>query len=355
MSGKKWIGIFFSIIIVLTLILSMIIIIVDPYFHYHKPLSFLNYKLNDERYSNNGIIKRFNYDAMIIGTSLDENFKNSEFDNLFNCNSIKVTIAGAGLKEIADQTKFAIEYNPSIKQILYGIKYANLLPNEDDEDEGEDIQDLKYLYDDNLLNDCKYIFNGQALRRAGEDILYTIMGKQTGFDEYANWNDLYVFSKEKALGTYNRQENKVENTNLSEDEKNRVLENINQNIIDIVKKNENITVYLFLAPHNIIWWDYVSQRGETLKYFEAEEMLIDMLLECNNVKLYSFFNNTELICNLDKYIDEEHYSEDINSQILKWIKEDEYLITKENKDEYLKQEREFYLNYNYDSIFENSK
>lgn len=75
------------------------------------------------------------------------------------------------------------------------------------------------------------------------------------------------------------------------------------------------------------------------------------MLEYDNVKLYSFFNNYDLICNLNNYKDTAHYSEKINSQILQWIKNDEYLITKDNVDEYLEQEREFYLNYDYDSIF----
>ena len=76
-----------------------------------------------------------------------------------------------------------------------------------------------------------------------------------------------------------------------------------------------------------------------------------MLLDYSNVKIYSFFNNFDLICNLDNYKDYTHFDGKINSQILNWIKNDEYLLTKENKDEYLKAERDFYLNYDYDSIF----
>ena len=60
-----------------------------------------------------------------------------------------------------------------------------------------------------------------------------------------------------------------------------------------------------------------------------------------------------MICNLDNYKDIMHYSEDINSHILEWIKDDEYLLTKENAGEYLKNEKEFYMNYNYESIFNN--
>ena len=33
--------------------------VIDPVFHYHKPLSGLSYYLWDERYQNDGIVKQF--------------------------------------------------------------------------------------------------------------------------------------------------------------------------------------------------------------------------------------------------------------------------------------------------------
>lgn len=39
--------------------------VVDPFFHYHKPLECLSYPLNNERYQNDGIVKHFDYDAVI--------------------------------------------------------------------------------------------------------------------------------------------------------------------------------------------------------------------------------------------------------------------------------------------------
>lgn len=79
----------FGIILILVLT-AVTVIIIDPYFHYHKPISFVSYKLSNQRYINDGIVKHFNYDAVITGTSMTENFKSSQFDKLFNVNSVKV-------------------------------------------------------------------------------------------------------------------------------------------------------------------------------------------------------------------------------------------------------------------------
>ncbi len=351
MSSKKWIMIFFSILLILALITAIIIYTVDPYFHYREPKSFFGYNLENERYINNGILKNFDYDAIITGTSLDENFKTSEFDSLFNYKSIKVPLSGAEYKELADQMKIAIKSNANLKCILYGIKSEDLLNDKDRDDYGEYPT---YLYDDNIFNDYRYILSGQALIKVFKDFSLSLIGKnKSSFDEYVNWNDEYVFSKEKVLSNYKRITDKKESTNLTEEEKNTIIGNINQNLIDIIKENKNITFLLFIAPNSILGWDKISQNGQILKYLQAEEILVKSLIEFNNVKFYSFNNNYDLVCNLDNYKDFEHYSEDINSQILHWIKEDKYLLTKENVEEYLKKEKEFYINYDYNSIFEN--
>ena len=71
----------------------------------------------------------------------------------------------------------------------------------------------------------------------------------------------------------------------------------------------------------------------------------------DNIKLSSFFNNYNLICDLENYKDMLHYGEDINSKILLWVFNGDYQITKDNYQGYCEGERTFYLNYDYEKIF----
>ena len=114
-SSKQWVVVFVTFFIIILLGIASITIIIDPYFHYHKPLSGLQYPISNQRYQNDGILKHFEYDAIIIGTSMTENFKASEFDKIFGVNSIKVPFSGASYKEINDNLKTAIKYNSDIK------------------------------------------------------------------------------------------------------------------------------------------------------------------------------------------------------------------------------------------------
>ena len=95
----------------------------------------------------------------------------------------------------------------------------------------------------------------------------------------------------------------------------------------------------------------MNQEGMINYYFEAELIATELLLDCPNVRLYNFHDKYDIITNLDNYRDKEHYGAHINSMILKWISQEDGLVTKENYMELFEKEKEYYLNYDYESIF----
>jgi hypothetical protein len=95
----------------------------------------------------------------------------------------------------------------------------------------------------------------------------------------------------------------------------------------------------------------MNQEGMMRWQFDAELIATELLLDCPNVKLYNFNDKYDIIENLDNYRDKEHYGSWINSMILEWIANDEGLVTKDNYLDRLEIEKEYYLNYDYESIF----
>ena len=57
--STKWIIAFVSIFLAILLLIGTFMIVVDPYFHYHKPIEGLGYSLENERSKNNGNVKTF--------------------------------------------------------------------------------------------------------------------------------------------------------------------------------------------------------------------------------------------------------------------------------------------------------
>ena len=102
MNYRRFVSIVFFVVLLGIVSAASMVVYIDPYFHYHKPNPEFYYNLKSQRYQNDGILKHFDYDAIITGTSMTENFKSSEFDSLYSVNSIKVSYSGGSFKEIND-------------------------------------------------------------------------------------------------------------------------------------------------------------------------------------------------------------------------------------------------------------
>lgn len=328
---------------------ALLVYVFDPYFHYHKPFPFVRYRLYDERYTNDGISRHFDYNAMVTGTSMAQNFKPSEIDALYGVKSVKETFSGSGLKEQSENLERALRRNDDLKTVFWSLDY-NILMRDKDWTQYEGYP--TYLYDDNPWNDVSYLFNKSILYHGVlTNIVMTLTGQEsTSMDEYSSW-DKPTGSKYIKASYIRPEEAAPMAPHLEDFEYKWVTETIQQNIVDLVKQYPDTTFYIFYTPYSIYYWDYRIKEGLLLAQFEAEEIATKMLLECDNVKLYNFFNHYDVVCNPDNYRDKEHYSAEINSRILEWMTTDEDRITKDNYLQRLEEEKEFYMNYDYDSLF----
>lgn len=350
-SAKKWSITLLATIFILLISLGGVTAIVDPFFHYHAPLAMIEYPLRNERYQNDGIVKHFKYDAIITGSSMTQNFKASEFDELFGVNSVKVPFSGGSYREVNENIQRAVEANTDIKIILRGLDYAAILKEKDSIN--YDVNSYPtYLYDDIWYNDVKYLFNKETLLNTEYVIRFTKTGnKTTTFDVYSNWMDSYKFGKEAVDESYVRPEKSDKVFKLTFQDYKILRDNLEQNVIALAEENPQIQFYLFFTPYSIYYWDGLRQEGVLEKQLEAERAAIEILLEHDNIYLYSFFDDFEMVCNLDNYRDSRHYIEDINSKILLWMCQRKHLLTKDNYQEYCGKIYEFYMNYDYDALF----
>lgn len=349
-NAKKWFRLFFILQFGVLFFIVAMVVIIDPYFHYHKPVEGISYRLYEERYINDGISRNFDYNAIITGTSMTQNFKTSEFDELFGVRSVKEPFSGAGFEELADNLDRALSYNEDCKTVLMCLDY-NGLNREYDWKQYEDYPE--YLYDQNLFNDTSYVLNKSILYSGCFNNLYmTVTGEaSTTFDEYASWGAAYGF--EYIVQSYTRKEETLSMAEgLTGEERERIQDNLERNILPVIEKYPDTEFYFFYAPYSILYWDSLYMEGTMKAQLEAEEMVTDMLLQYDNVHLFSFFENTELVCNLDNYRDKEHYISDVNSYILEQMSQGNYEITTENKEAHMAFMREFYLNFDYDAFYE---
>lgn len=335
-------------------LIAVIVIIVDPVFHFHAPLDGLSYLLNKERYQNDGIVKHFDYDAVITGTSMVENTKSTEVDELFGVKSVKVCFMGGSYREISDNIYTALNSNPNIKLVIRAVDISDLIADSNIHvsNKPESGYDYPiYLYDTNPFNDIEYVLNLKMLGYAVTDIMMTISGLETtSFDEYSNWNGKYEFSKSKVLSSYSRPE-KSKMKMFSEEDKRLVHDNIENNIIKQAKMFPDVEFYLWVPPYSVCYYDVENQKGNLNRLLDATEYEFSLLTDIPNIKLFSFIDRYDIVTDLTLYKDYVHYSEDVNSMIINAMKNGQGMIDKDNYRDYMKKVNAFYKDYDYDSIY----
>lgn len=96
----------------------------------------------------------------------------------------------------------------------------------------------------------------------------------------------------------------------------------------------------------------MKNDGQVDWQIDAEQAAIEEIIKHSNIRLYSFCNNFELICNLENYKDRGHYGEWVNSWILESMQNDKFLLTADNYQEYINTIRNFYNTFDYSSLRE---
>lgn len=348
---RNWIISTLVLTLAVFILFASITIYIDPLFHYHAPLKNYAYPINNERYQNDGITRNFEYDSIITGTSMTENFMKTEADEIFHANFIKIPYNGAFFNEINDRLERAYDNERNVKFIIRGIDYDMLAA---DKNATRDFDYPTYLYNDNIFDDVNYVLNKSILLGQTWDVIRYSRGGEnetTSFDEYVNWHaPKSEFGRDAVLVTYTLNEKAEEQKILSDEERISILENIRQNVTDLADEHPETTFYYFFTPYSICYWDKKNNDGKLNAQLDTERVVIEEILKHPNIKLYSFFNNFELICNLDNYKDFLHYGEWVNSWILEWMWNDEYLLTSDNYMEYVETIQEFYNSYDYESL-----
>lgn len=322
---------------------------IDPYFHFHAPRDGVSYVLNNERYQNNGILRNFDYELVITGSSMSSNFKASEAEQLFSQKAIKTSFRGASLKEVNDNMTAALGYNPELKTIIRPADGTQLL----DPWDKMNYQLPEYLTDDSWLNDIYYLLNKDVFFENTLPVLKASRKQlpPTAFDDYGNWMWEYEFqfNREAVLSHYVRPEQAEKSIPLTGEEFEQARENIFKNLVSIAKEHPEQEFYYFFPPYSLCYFDKLVRSGTWEREIELYRLATELMLTQPNIHLSAFFLEHELIENFNNYTDVHHYSEDINSQLLRWIREGSHELTPETQQEYWDEVWAYYLNFDFDA------
>ena len=349
MKSKTYIKTVLALLIVALLLIGGVNVVVDPLFQYHKPWFGMEPVITNERYQNAGIAKNFEYDNVIIGNSLSENFKVTDIENVFGGKTVKLTASGSHTNDWVYLLDIMKNQSKSPENILFNLD-PYILQYSSEELKHELPM---YLYNQNYFDDVKYLFNFSIMN----DFTYdTLKKNKTG--DIPNYDTAFCVDhvannhvgKDFVLSNYQRAEAVSENKN---DELIRTAsKNINL-LIPYIESMPNTEFNFFISPFSIIFWDNEVRTGNLANWEECYLQTIERVLEYENVTIY-FWNDQDMldrICDLNNYCDEAHYTMEMCEYMTTQMSSGNGILTTDSYKEEIVTFFDFLETYDYDSIF----
>jgi len=337
---------------VLMIAVAVLVIVIDPFFHYHAPIKGISYILDNERYQNDGITRNFEYDALITGTSVSENFRTSMADELFGVTSVKATYAGGYFKEISDGERRALEYNGDIKLVIRSMDM--FFAKSDKDYRNPEAADPSYLYDRDPFNDDAYLYNADVLfMYVNAEIGRTLKGiPADDLDSYMRFAEDRSYGAENVLKFIEGAVPAGEQRSMTEEEKTMLLDNIRENLTANIEAFPDVEFYYYFPPYCIAdWYGNHIAEGDLPAYVELMRLITEEVLKYDNAHVFCFFDDTAIVTDLDNYSDLQHYSGEISDLILTRMANGENELTNDNYVGYFEDIENFYMNYDYSLMY----
>ena len=371
---RKAILAFLTMALAFFILLVALVVYVDPFFHYHRPIAGFPYLVDNQLSQNPGMAEHMEYDSVILGSSMTVNFQTTWFKELMDLNTVKLSYSSAFPKDQANIMDVIFKSDNQVKKVFLGIDVITYTGG---------VEETKYplpeyLYDDNVLNDIQYVLNKDVILNY---ILRPIADPEPTdlSNVYASWWTQEYYSEEWVLHNYTAPAAVAEETPVDEYAL-AAEKNLSANICPYIEANPETEFVIFFPPYSILFWNDVQLENHLDATLEEYRYIANRLNAYDNVEVYFFPDREEIICDLNHYADYSHYHPDFNrymaecfanktnrvakdgqtgmaeeSEINSTDAKQNSTDTKEDEksiDEYLQHMRELAVNFDYQSLLD---
>lgn len=347
---RRAVILFLAAVLTMFLLIIALVVYVDPFFHYHKPLKSFPYLVDNQLAQNPGMAKHMDYDSVILGSSMTVNFNTDWFRELMGLNTIKLSYSGAYPKDQSNIMKIIFASGHEVKKVFLGVDVITYMGGVDE----TKYPIPEYLYDNNYFNDVQYVLN--------KDVLLNYILRPMADPEptdlttvYASWWTEEYYNEQWVLHNYTDPE-KVEEETPADEYIKGTAKNLDVNICPYIEDNPDTQFVVFFPPYSILFWNDVL-KGNHLEATIAEYRYIaERLNEYDNVEVYFFPDREDIVLDLNHYADYSHYHPDYNRFMTECFTNDTGLVAKEGSDkgkpidEYLAHMREIVDNFDFEAL-----
>ena len=351
MSAKKFSIIFIAFIYLGSLfclvLLGILIYLYDPLQAYHKPFFREPSFSSDMRIQNKGIIKHYDFDSFIIGTSMLRNTSANEAVARLGGKWVNISMDGSAFNERAVVLGYLFK-TKNVKQIIGSLDGHSWL--------GEaNTKHFAFLYDGVEFNDIRVYFNKKIILCAlnfsknqecvGEKDLETLTnwakdkGNSSRFGGLNKWLEnkdngqikdtlakLQALAKAQTLPTYDFKPH----TNSIKSSQ----EMLEKNVLRFVRQNPNTKFHFVFPTYSRLSYRLDNNATGYAKTKIVLKWLVSEAQNLPNMKIYGFDDLT-YADEIANYKDLTHYNVDMNSMQLDAIASGTHILTPQNIDAYL--------------------
>ncbi len=351
-SYKKLLLKLFAALIVFCILTMSLFYVYDPLQVYHKSwVTEKSHFMKKMRLQDAGIINNYDFDSIILGTSMLDYTSEKEASAKLKSNFVNLSIPGGDLYERSVILKQALK-KKKLKHVIYSLDTGWDL-NLQRHNKKYPIDNFDFLYDNNPLNDLKVYWNDKYVKCLLTFSLSTeCLGKERGVLRDNKWfigagrmhdnrvgvSQWIKMGKSKNIfnHTHRRLKKPLKEGKAYDKRLTRTYKIINKNLLTHVKRNRKTQFHIIFPPYSrflfAVWRqkDYQKYRlyVETLRY------VVKNSLKYDNLKVYAF-DDLDYLDDLMHYTDSRHYGPEMNSLFLDSIEEEKYFKTEEELEEFI--------------------
>lgn len=336
------------------------IFVFDPWQLFHPPWFRDTVFIENSRFQNAGIINSYDFDSIILGTSIAQNFSNQEASQLFKSSFVNLSMKGGLFSERAIILERVLQ-KKDLKTVILSLDFQlDFSVGESNKDIPRDQYD--FLYNSNRLDDTRIYMDWSLVKCWNvNNLCYDkLPGKRTkDLENLYHWQSSTSNSQRKSGiqgwcrssdNPYTRgwikevitiadgiQDGKYPNRDRLDKKFKRNLEGTFDAYVEpYIKQYSGVTFYLFFPPYSRLRYALLQQGYQTVfdLYCEYIEYVVNRMNTYDNVIVFGF-ETAEFPDDLNHYDDVFHYDPEINSHMLHWMAKKEYTITSQNIETYL--------------------
>ena len=318
---QSWLRCFFILTLVLVLLLSGLMYIVDPFFQFRVRDN--SYMLNP-RYVNPGLIENYDYDTLIIGSSMTQNFDMDIFRAELGAKPLHVSLGGITPAETVELLELA-EAQGRAHTYYIGIDFHSFgaVP--------QPSHNPDFLLEQGIFSTARYLLCYEAwFRFLPVDMGFLALNKlgielppkfaqSCSIDMLANWELGASYGEDVVLAAY-KGSSAVSEVEL--DGLEQRFEDSFRLLFDCVSAMEEEIVFFF-PPYSMLYWHDADEAGYMDIYLDAKAEFIARA-EALGCRVFDF-QADPLCADLNNYKDATHHSGEINDYMTRCFASAEHL------------------------------